>query len=568
MEKSKSKVISPVPTSVVRWLWQTIRGKRCYILGLLLLQIGLSLSAIGYSLLFRRLIDEAVAAHRTPFLLYLSVMIGLTVLQLTLRAVNRWLEEAAKAGFENVLKHRLFDTLLRRDYASVTATHSGEWMNRLTSDTVVVANGLAQIIPNLGGMLVKMVGAFAAILVLEPVFGVLILPAGLALLVITRLFRPALKRLHSLIQQSDGVLRVFLQERLDNLLIVHTFSQQDRSADLADGHMDRHKTARMRRNKVVNACNIGFGVAMQGIYLLGTAICGIGIINGEVTFGTLTAVLQLIGQLQGPFAGFSGYLSQWYAMVASGQRLQAAEELPPDPDGEAVPEEQCRQFYRQQFAGLRVEALDFSYADPAGGNGGKGTLRNLNFELAKGEFVCVVGHSGCGKSTLLKLLMCIYRPDSGRILAKLSDSQDSRRLTGADRRLFAYVPQGNQLMSGTIRQVVAFYEEEKMARDEPLWNALKIACADEFVSQLPLGLDTPLGEHGQGLSEGQIQRLAVARAVFSGRPVLLLDEATSSLDEATEEKLLQNLRTMTDRTVVIVTHRPRAWELCDRVWQL
>ena len=189
-------------------------------------------------------------------------------------------------------------------------------------------------------------------------------------------------------------------------------------------------------------------------------------------------------------------------------------------------------------------------------------------QLQKGEFVAVMGSSGCGKSTLLKLLMGLYAPDGGSIWVQEKDPAGSRRLGMEDSGLFAYVPQGNQLMSGTIRQILAFDDPEKMKQEQQLWNALKIACADRFVSQLPLGLDAPLGEHGSGLSEGQIQRLALARAVFSRRPVLLLDEATSSLDEETERNLLDNLRTMTDRTVLLVTHRPRACGICDRVVRL
>jgi ATP-binding cassette subfamily B protein len=184
-------------------------------------------------------------------------------------------------------------------------------------------------------------------------------------------------------------------------------------------------------------------------------------------------------------------------------------------------------------------------------------------EVRKGEFLALAGPSGCGKSTLLKLLLCLYAPDSGELV--MDTHGKSRPLTAADRGLFAYVPQGNRLMSGTVRQALTFDDAEAMTREEKMWQALDTACAREFVAELPQGLDTVLGEQGAGLSEGQLQRLAVARAIFSGRPILLLDEATSALDGDAERRLLDNLRTMTDRTVVIVTHRPRALEVCDRV---
>ena len=187
-------------------------------------------------------------------------------------------------------------------------------------------------------------------------------------------------------------------------------------------------------------------------------------------------------------------------------------------------------------------------------------LSHVNAEIRKGDAVAVTGPSGCGKSTLLKLLMCLYPLDSGERCLRTAGGE--MPLTAVWRRLFAYVPQGNQLMSGTIRQVVSF--EDDSVPEERIWAALRISCARDFVSELPRGLDTVLGERGAGLSEGQMQRLAVARAILSGHPVLLLDEATSSLDEATEREMLDNIRSMTDATVIIVTHRPQALAVCDR----
>ena len=185
----------------------------------------------------------------------------------------------------------------------------------------------------------------------------------------------------------------------------------------------------------------------------------------------------------------------------------------------------------------------------------------------KGEYIAFTGHSGCGKSTLLKLLMCLYPLDAGERYIKFvkPDGKVAKcPLTASWRRLFAYVPQGNQLMSGTIREIVAFGDSEAMTQDKRLEQALQIACADEFVQTLKKGIDTPLGERGSGLSEGQMQRIAIARAIFSDRPILILDESTSALDEITEQKVLANLRQMTEKTVLIITHRPAALKICDR----
>lgn len=549
------------------WLWRALKGKKRNIAALLMVQVVLSICSIGYSLLFRGLIDRAVEHNRPGFWLFLGLLAGMALLQLALRAFNRWLDEKTRSSVENRFKLRLFETLLYREYASVTGVHTGEWMNRLTSDTLVVANGLAQIIPNLGGMLVRMVGALWVIMVLEPMFGTLLVPAGLVLIFVTRGFRPLLKRLHGKIQESDGQVRVFLQERLDNLLIISTFSQQNRALELADERMDQHKKARMKRNHVSNISQVGFGTAIQGLYLAGAGFCCVGIMNGTVTYGTMTAVLQLIGHLQAPFSGISNYLTQWYGMIASAERLMEAEGYPLDTDGQILSGEEIQKYYRDEFAGFRLENVQFSYVDRTDGKERSVRVQYDDITFRKGEFVALAGRSGCGKSTLLKLLMCLYKPDCGNMWV-LDNSGKTHHLSVWERNLFAYVPQGNQLMSGKIREVIAFYDAEKMHQDEEIWRALKIACADEFVARLPNGLDTLLGEHGSGLSEGQLQRIALARAIFSRRPVLLLDESTSALDEATERQLLTNLRTMTDHTVLIVTHRPQVCGSCDRILDL
>ena len=547
-------------TGTLGWLWKAIAKSRLGIAGLLMIQMVLNGCVVVYALLFRDLVDRAIAGDRDGFFLSVGALVGMTAFQILLRACFRTLDEHTKAVAENSLKHRLFRTLLGRDYAAVTAVHTGEWMNRLTSDTTVVSNGVTQILPHLGGLVVRLVGAVAAIVLLEPTFGFLLVPGGLAVIGVTRLLRPWLKKMHIRIQESDGSLRVLLQERLDNLLITRAYSQQEAAAEQAAQRMDIHKDARMKRIAVSNIANVGFGAAINGLYLIGAFVCGNGILEGTLTFGTMTAVLELVSQLRAPLSGISGYLSQWHGMIASAERLMEPEGCRSD---DAVADTAaCLAYYQQEFSNLRVENLCFAYET----EDRQVVMKDLNLQVRKGEFVALAGHSGCGKSTLLKLLLCLYRPDSGEIF--LEGKDETRPLTPADRGLFAYVPQGNQLMSGTIRQILTFYREAEAEDEDRLWNALEVACARDFVEELTHGLDTELGEHGAGLSEGQLQRLAVARAIFSRRPILLLDESTSALDEATEKRLLDNLRTMTDRTVLVVTHRPRAMEICHRVLRL
>lgn len=559
MEETKKSRFLNQPA--LAWILEAVKGNKRYIALLTCMQILVSLMHIGYSLLFRELIDRAVDKNAPGFRLFLILLAAAALLRIGVRALVRHVDEVTRASLENVLKQRLFSTLLSRDYSTVTAVHTGEWMNRLTSDTVVVANGLAQIIPNLGGMVVQMGGALCVIVIMQPVFGAIVVPAAIVFTGLTRLLRPELKRLHREIQNADGNVRILMQERLDNLLIVDAYSQREQSLRQTAEKMDIHRDVRMKRNFLTNLSQVGLGVAMQGMYLLGAGFCAWGILNGTVSYGTMTAVLQMISRLQAPFSGIGGYFSQWFAMLSSAERLMEAEKFRPEAAG--VDADRSAKLYREDFRGIRTENMNFSYVDRIEGRELAIKLNYRDFRVDKGEFVALSGPSGCGKSTLLKLLMGIFHPDSGNRI--LMTAVGERELTASDRGLFAYVPQGNMLMSGTIRQIITFYDENRMKEDDSLWRALKVACADGFVRDLPQGLDTVLGEHGTGLSEGQIQRIAIARAIFSRRPILLLDEATSALDGDTEARLLHNLRTMTDRTVLIITHRPKAFEVCHRV---
>lgn len=544
--------------NTLKWLSDVVGKHKINVLVLSLIQALLGGSGVIYALLLRNGIDSAAEKDRSGFLLALALVIILVLIQILLRAVVRWLEEHSRSTIENILKVRLFETLLKKDYASVTNIHSGEWMNRLTSDTKVSADGAVDILPGVVGMAVKMIGAFVMLLIIEPKFLFILLPCGAALLLLTYAFRKVLKRLHKSIQEKDGGLRIFLQEHLSSLIIVRSFSAEQRTAEQGKQKMSAHKNARMKRNDFSNLCNIGFSAAMNGMYLVGFAYCGLGIIGGTVSYGTLTAILQLIAQIQSPFANITGYLPKFYAMTASAERLREAENFADDCTGEIIGSTEIRKFYDTEFSAIKADNVCFTYKN----NDKDSVLNNVSFVINKGENIAFTGHSGCGKSTVLKLLMCLYHPDSGSIMIQKSDRTETE-LTSQWHRLFAYVPQGNHLMNGTIKEIITFADTQ--ADEEKLRLALTISCADEFVSELENGIDTELGERGAGLSEGQMQRIAIARAIYSGAPVLLLDEATSALDEQTEKQLLDNLRSMTDKTVLIVTHRPAALDICDKI---
>lgn len=559
--------------SVIRWMSGIIGWKKIYIILLLVLQASLGIAGVVYAVLLKNAVDQAVAGHGREFVKAIALFAVLVAVQIMIRAVSRFLEEYSRASMENRFKKRLFGYLLRGDYGYVSTVHSGEWMNRLTSDTIIVADGLTQILPGTVGMLVKLLGALLMLLILEPVFAVILIPGGVLVLLLTYGFRKVLKKLHKNVQEADGRLRILLQESLTSMLVVRAFVRENQTGQEAERRMENHRNARMKRNHFSNICNVGFGSIMQGMYVAATAVCGYGILTKTISYGTFMAVLQLIGQIQSPFANVTGYLPRYYAMLASAERLQGAErEVLSDDLDECRSEEEIRKFYRENFQSVDMKHLSFTYRPPvpeaepgAGYETGSMpvVLKDLNLQIHKGEYIAFTGPSGCGKSTVLKLLLCLYQPECGTIELSRNSGRPVK-LDATFRRMFAYVPQGNHLLSGTIREIVTFSDAEQMQCDEKIWKALDIACARKFVESLTSGLDTRLGEKGMGLSEGQMQRLAIARAVFLDNPILMLDEATSALDEKTERLLLERLRTMTDKTVIIITHRPAALSICDR----
>lgn len=556
--------------NTIKWLYDIPGKKRYYILILIIVQAIHGGSGVLYALLLRNIVDCAVDKDQSGFWMNVVFIVLLVISQLAMRAVLRWLGELSRADLENVFKMRMLKNLLKKDYASVSAVHSGEWLNRLTNDTVVVANAYTEILPGISGMLVKMISAMIMIIILDPWFACIIIPGGIIMAFFTYAFRKILKKLHKNMQEKDGALRIFFQERLGSMMMIRSFAAEKQTEAEANTKADEHKNARMRKNRFSNLCNVGFGTAINGMYLFGVCYCGWGIMTGTVSYGTLTAVTQLISQIQSPFANITGYLPRIYAMTASAERLMEIESFDNDCEKDPLSVSDIKTIYDNELSSIVLKDVCFTYYPPSDKLSELSkeemptVMDHITLDVRKGEYTAFTGHSGCGKSTVLKLLMCIYRPDSGKC-CYLTPTGEEKELTPEMHRLFAYVPQGNRLMSGTIREIVSFADPDDCNNNERIEKALQIACAYDFVKELDNGIDTVLGERGTGLSEGQMQRIAVARAVYSDSPIIILDEATSSLDTKTEGELLENLRKMTDKTVLIVTHRPAALEICDRI---
>lgn len=510
-----------------------------------------ALCGVLTALFSKNIIDAAQNRDRGGLIRFGGVLLGLIFIQTALKMLCRSLEVRIQSGVEIRLRGRLFSQILKKDYRTVTACHSGELMTKLTSDVSVVAGGVTSILPSAAAMATRLTAAFAVLLTLDRSFTLILAAAGLLLFLFTRIFRGMMKRLHKRVQETDGRVRAFMQETIENLLVVKVFGVDGKLERASDSLQKDYYDAVLTRNRWSVFANIGFSMAFSFGYLFAILWSGFRLCAGTISFGTLTAVIQLVNQVQVPFTGLSGLMPLYYSVLASAERLIEIENMPesrtlnpPDLDIKALGED---------FSSIRFSDVSFDY-------GRETVLKDVSFEIKKNDFVLISGISGIGKTTLLELMVGVLTPEEGEI--RLRFGEKTCAVDRYTRPLFAYVPQGNMLMSGTIRDNIRLVVEA--ASDDEIMEAARLSCADGFIRELPEGLDTVLTESGGGLSEGQLQRLAVARAVLSGAQVLLLDEATSALDERTEAQLLKNIRGLKDKTCIIISHKRAARSICSR----
>ena len=537
-----------------KWIWKSAAKVR----GLLVLSVlGSavdSVCAVSLSLCAKYVIDAAQRGDMAALVRAGAAAAAVILLHLALHMLNKDLQVRIAGRFEMRLKNTAFGTLLEKAYSVVSDHHSGELMTRLTADVTVVSDNFATLLPSVAAMLARLVCAFAVITALDYRFACVLAAAGLVLFLCTRLFRGKIKKMHRAVQESDGRLRSFLQEALENLLAVQVFGAYDRTNAEAQDRGEENYEAKLKRNRWSILANTGFSAVFSGGFLFALLWSGVRLCTGSITFGTLTALLQLVNQVQMPVSNLSGIMPKYYAMLASAERLMELSSLP---DDTALNPPCEKQALWDSFTGLHLRDVSFSY-------GRNPVLQDVQLSLPRGEFAVLSGISGIGKSTLFKLLLGVLKPDTGKV--EIETAAGALSADKTTRALFSYVPQGNLLFSGTVRENLCFVKAD--ATEEEIDRAVRVSCADEFLRELPEGLDTRLGEGGRGLSEGQMQRLAVARAVLTDAPVLLLDEATSALDAQTERRLLQNLKALPGKTCLLISHKTAAFDVCDRVLEL
>lgn len=512
-----------------------------------------ALLGVCFALGTRGVIDTATGGDADAFRRACMVQASIILALLLCQMLYRHLHDRLMAELDRDWKRTLLHRILHSDYSAVTRFHSGELLNRMNNDVRIFNSGLLDALPNVAALVTRLAAALAVLSAMEPLFSLAICSAGAVVILATGLLRRNLKKLHKQVSEQEGRVSGFLQETMEKLLMVQTMDAADEMEHRADGLMQTRYSLQRRRKNVSLLANTCVNLLSLGASFAALLWCAVKLFRGAMSFGSLTAVISLVNQLQAPFMNLSAVIPQYIAMSAAADRLKELTDLEP----EAAPIDRSAKELYSKLDTIRAEGLRFSYDRDV-------LLDNVSLELPKGTFAVITGPSGIGKSTLLKLLLGIFRPDEGRLYLDLG--QEQIPVDRSTRRLFAYVPQGNLLLSGTLRENLTVAKPD--AAEEELRLALYVSAMDEYLPQLPRGLETVLGESGAGLSEGQSQRLAIARAVLGGAPVLLLDECTSALDEQTEQTVLRRIRELPDRTCIVVTHRPAALELCDRQLQM
>lgn len=503
-----------------------------------------SLLDVAFAMLMRALINCAQAGQAQGMLRAVCGMLAVCALRVlggkTLALRDGRMQE--RLGMR--ARARLLERIQRKRCADVMRFHSGEVMNRLYGDLDTVLSAVLDLVPELAMMAFGLLGAAAALYVISPWLPLALCAAGLCFFLCMRLFKGVIGRLHKDMRAADDRAYAFYQETLSHPLVIRAFRAAGR---VEAGAQAREQTlyVKWKRWQGMSLLSSAAADGFKQFGYFGVVVaCAWRLLAGAMPFGDMAAVVQLAGKIQDPFAGLSGMIPRLSAAGSSLDRLEEIENLPDE--AQAAPVD-------ARFDALMLQNVTFAYEN------GTNVLENADFTLKRGEFALLTGDSGAGKTTLIHLLTSVLTPLGGRAFARGAGGDTP--LSAATRALFAYVPQGSLLFSGTLRENLTLLCGEKPEKE--MYAALRTACAEDFARALPGGLDTALGEDGRGLSAGQAQRISLARAILSQAPVLVLDEATSALDAQTEEAVLRNLRALKDKTILLVSHRPAALNVCD-----
>ena len=528
-----------------RWLAYYTKPYIPRLVLLMLLNGASSAISVGTAIIGKNIIDAATVGGEflSKIFLYVGIIIAVQIISIITSLMSIMINEKFSFG----IRKQVYDKILNTSFHEIQKYHTGDLMTRFTTDCGTIANGIAQIIPSIITLIVEFIITFSVLLHYDPalaIFAVLIAPIGAF---ISFWLGRKLKKLQIKVQESEARYRSFIQESLSNVLIIKTFNYEKYSSDRLSQLRDERFYWVLKKSQLSIIASTIIGLAFQLGYILAFTWGVIKLSAKTITYGTMSVFLTLVNRIQAPILGLANTMPQIVSVLASAGRVMELQDLPM--------EVRLNTQLQQRNIGLEINQLTFGYTDEL-------LLKDTSVCIRPNEFVAIVGESGIGKTTLVRLIMSFMSVSTGTI--EFTNNEGEREMANATSREFlSYVPQGNTLFSGSIKSNLLM--GCMTASDEQIYEALKTASAYDFVQALPEGIHTIIGEKGYGISEGQAQRIAIARALIKKAPFLILDEATSSLDEKTELSVLQGIRNLLPRpTCLLITHRRSVLTYCDR----
>lgn len=537
--------------TLLRWLWNAWRGNQLQAVlnaSIGLLSVGVSL---GHVWAMKRAIDVASGTVEGNLYWAVGVMAVLILLDFALNIAGTWVRNILGIKAQNRMQQRMLDQLLRAEWKGRNHHHSADILNRLEFDVNNVVNFLTETIPSTLSVLAMFIGAFLYLFSMDKVLAVIVIGIFPMFLAVSKIYVGQMRHLTRQVRDSDSKVQSVLQETIQHRMLIKTLESDSAMVERLGNTQSelRHRVVRRTKFSVFSNMVVNFGFAFG--YLVAFLWAAIRMSAHTLSFGGMTAFLQLVNRIQGPARNLTKLVPAFVSVFTAAERLMELEEDPLEEQGTPI--------YIKAPCGIRLQNVGYAYED----GGGEKVIDGLSFDFKPGSCTAILGETGAGKTTLVRMILALVQPQDGKI--EIYHGSTHQALSPLHRCNFVYVPQGNTLMSGTIRENLRLGKLD--ATDEEMLHALHVSCAD-FVNDLPDGLNTLCSEQGGGLSEGQAQRIAIARSLLRDRSVMLFDEATSALDPDTERQLLNNILSAHDKTIIFITHRPAVIDYCDQTLKL
>ena len=536
----------------IKWILSHAKPVIPFLIFTTVISSASSLISVYNTLISKSLIDNAIGGNTSQVIKYLIIMISITLGMMLLNPITSLLSTHASTKLNQNIQNKMFEHIEYSSWLEQSKFHSVSLLTRITSDVATISSTLLSTIPNIISILVTLLASFSTLIYLAPSIAIIAIFIGPFLVLVSRYFSKKLKYLYKKAQEEDVKYRAFIQESVQNIMIVKTFCMEKINMDRLIQIQNNKYNIAMKNTKLSAMTGLAMSLCSNLAYF--TIFCwgALNISTGVTTYGTFTAMLQLYSKVQYPFSSLAAMFPGLISTIAAAERLMELEAIPLEKSSET----KIIDFTNPEIA---FENVSFEYKK------GNKIINDVNLTIPYGETIAFVGPSGEGKTTLIRLILALINPSSGKVYLKENNKKDS--FNRDYRNLISYVPQGNTLFSGTIEDNLRYGNFE--ATEEEIYEALKNACALDFVNELENGIETVIGEKATGISEGQAQRLAIARSFLRKKPILILDEATSALDPETEVSVLKSVKSLPHKpTCIIITHRPSALNICHRIIRL